>query len=424
MRFALATAAALLTLAAPATAAPVWQPESVASGLFATPDGVAWVKAEDRSESGEMDTTTEHRETLYVVRPGGEPSAVSFGASIRTPTFSNTREDAFVAGDFAVKTVSTRSGVPGVAETSSDGAYVYDLARGERLVQVCGFRAAGGSVLVSGHCGSSDTFVRDYATGLEAKAPVTTGIVAVAGHFLAARGADKRVHVYDWTTGAERYSAELPAGVVALASDGTVVVNADFSACDVNHLVAASIADPAPRTLPLPACSGWLAISGSRLVFKTRNGYAVAALDGSGARSLVTPRDEVAEGHVNGDALAYAADGCDAEVALYRVSLTQPEGPVSKCAGTATRARLTARHVHVTLRCPEGCLARLQVRPIGRAALPDRAVGVRGGTRTFALRVGPVTRRRIARSGRVQVTLTTFALDSQMTTVTRTLRLR
>ncbi|HEX6388388.1 MAG TPA: hypothetical protein VFZ89_03050, partial [Solirubrobacteraceae bacterium] len=423
MRFALATAAALLALAAPAAAAPVWQPDSVASGLFATPDGVAWVKAEDRSESGEMDTTTEHRETLYVVRPGGRPSAVSFGAAIRTPTFSNTTEDAFVAGDFAVKLTSSRGGVPGVAESSTQSADVYDLVRRTPVTQVCGFHAAGASVLAYERCGAG-VVVRDNATGAESKAPVSSGIVAVAGRFLAARGADKRVRVYDWTTGAERYSAELPAGVVALASDGTVVVNADFSACDVNHLVAASIADPAPRTLPLPACSGWLAISGSRLVFKTRNGYAVAALDGSGARSLVTPRDEVAEGHVNGDALAYAADGCDAKVALYRVSLTQPEAPVSTCAGTATRARLTARHVHVTLRCPEGCLARLQVRPIGRAALPDRAVRVRGGTRTFALRVGPVTRRRIARAGKVQVTLTTFALDSAMTTVTRTLRLR
>lgn len=421
MRLALATAAVLLALAAPATAAPVWKLGSLDDGPYATPDGVAWAVGTDHHSEGEMDRTDRHTETLYVARPGGTPSAVSFGASIRTPTFSETTEDAFVAGDYAVKLTTTRGGVPGVTETSSQSAKVYDLADRRPVAHVCGFHAAGGSVLVYERCGVG-AVVRDTATDAEFKAPVSAGVVAVAGRYLATRAADGRVRVFDWQAGTEVYSAALPAGVIALAPDGTVIANADLSACDVNHLVRASVADPAPRTLPLPACSGWLAISGDRLVVAARTSYVAAALDGSRPNAVAFPRYERGRAQVNGDGLAYAVATCDGGVALYRASLSEPEDEPAidaRCPGTVTRARLTARHLRVSVRCPDGCRGTLRVR-----SLAARKITVAGATKTYRLRVGPHTHRRLARASRVAVTLTTTALDDTRSAVTRTLRLR
>jgi hypothetical protein len=428
-----AAAAATLACAAPAGAAELWRTTRLDGGPFASGAGAGWTEGVSRHSEDEMDTTDRYDETLYLVTPGGTPLPFAFGARIRTPTFSDSATRVTVEGDVAIATTTTRSGVPGVAENSSSSTRVHDLARNRAVPDVCGVYAATGPVLVYLRC-SGGAVVRDLATEQQATPPDLGRAVAVAGSQLAIRRADGSVHVFDWTTGVERYAVALPAGPIAVAVDGTVIANTAGLGCTGRPLVRASVADPVARPLALTACSDWLAVSGAQLVYRAAQGavarYAVAALDGSAPRDVAVVAAQQAErgtAHVDGDGLAYAVQACDRSIAIHRVSLTQAEREPAadvRCAGAVTRARLTARHVRVSVRCPTGCQGTLRVRPPGHAALAARKLTIAAGTRTFAVRAGRVTRRRLARAGRVQVTLTTAALDGSAATSARTLSLR
>jgi hypothetical protein len=307
---------------------------------------------------------------------------------------------------------------------------VLDLVRNKAVPDVCAVYAASGPVLVSLSCATNKAVVRDLATGVQAPAPALGPEVAVAGTQLAVRRADGIVHVYDWASGAERYSASVSASLMALASDGTVVASTG-TGCGGHGLVRITVDDPVARPLPVSSCANWLAISGTQLIYRDVEGdamhYRVAALDGSAQRDIavITPqKSERGSGHVNGDGLAFASESCGGTIAVSRVSLAAPtSGPAGDvhCPGTVSRARLSARAVRVRVTCAAGCSARLQLRAAGHGVFATRTLKISSGERVVAIRIGKLTHKRLARARRVQVQLRTTNLDDTTTTVTRTL---